>query len=89
MQYHKHNPREVPMPDTNHTTPIPAYRALSNARIEQMAQAEERRLARPRPDTSTRAGWAQFLRLLTMRKLHARWGNTQAAKVRAGKAVGL
>lgn len=74
------------MPDS-HT--IPAYRALSNARIEQMAQAEERRLARPRLDTSTRAGYAQFIRKLTIRKLHARWGNTQAAKLRAGKAVGL
>lgn len=37
------------------------------------------------PTTATRAGYAQFMRMLKLRKLHARWGHTQAAKVRRRK----
>lgn len=70
-------------------SPIPAYRALSNARIEQIARDEERRvLGLPRKprrfvpaDTSDRAEWNKFITILKMRKMRARWGNTQAAKL--------
>lgn len=38
------------------------------------------------PDTTTRAGYARFLNILALRKLRARWSNTQAAKVRCVRA---
>lgn len=68
---------------------IPAYRAISNARIEQVAQAEERRVTRSwhPADTSDPRQWARFKVMLRLRRMRA--GRRGRLAYRVGRAVVL